>query len=147
MTALVLAAHLLVTGAMAGLIWFVQIVHYPLLARVGTGAFAAYETAHMRLTTWVVAPLMLLELALSAFLALRPPPLLPAWMAWLGLALVAVIWTSTAVLQAPCHQRLARGFDRDLWCLLVRSNWIRTAAWSARAGLAVAMLATAVPAP
>ena len=47
------------TLAMVGLIWFVQIVHYPLMAQVGRDSFAHYEASHTARTTWVVAPLML----------------------------------------------------------------------------------------
>lgn len=57
--------HLAATLSMVGLIWFVQIVHYPLFAYVGAEKFIAYEAAHARLTTWVVAPPMLTE-ALTA---------------------------------------------------------------------------------
>jgi hypothetical protein len=46
---------------MAGLIWFIQIVHYPQVTEVGAERMAAYAAAHARLTTWVVAPLMRIE--------------------------------------------------------------------------------------
>jgi hypothetical protein len=50
---------------MLGLIWFVQIVHYPLFSSVGEREFAGYEIQHSRLTAFVVGPPMLIE-ALSA---------------------------------------------------------------------------------
>ena len=53
--------HAFATVAMTGLIWFVQVVHYPLFARVGEEGFHAYEAAHARATSRVVAPLMLGE--------------------------------------------------------------------------------------
>ena len=37
--------HVLATWFMTGVIWFVQVVHYPLMARVGAEGFAAYERA------------------------------------------------------------------------------------------------------
>jgi hypothetical protein len=40
--------HLAATAAMVGLIWFVQVVHYPLFASVGADEFVAYENAHTR---------------------------------------------------------------------------------------------------
>lgn len=49
-----------------------------------------------------------------------------------GLALVAVIWLSTALLQVPCHELLCVGFDPAVHQRLVWTNWIRTAAWSLR---------------
>ena len=44
---------------MTGVIWFVQIVHYPLMARVGGAQFREYSRLHQLQTTWVVAPAML----------------------------------------------------------------------------------------
>ncbi len=45
---------------MTGLIWFVQIVHYPLFARVlrntAPDAFRAYEASHANRTSFVVFP-------------------------------------------------------------------------------------------
>jgi len=60
--ALLLQLQLGTTLPLVGLIWFVQIVAYPLFARVGADAFPAYHEAHARLITFVVAPLMVLEL-------------------------------------------------------------------------------------
>ena len=46
-----LSLHLAATAAMTGLIWFVQVVHYPLFAAVGADQFVAYEVAHQRRTS------------------------------------------------------------------------------------------------
>jgi hypothetical protein len=128
------------TLAMVGLIWFVQIVHYPLMAQVGRDSFAHYEASHTARTTWVVAPLMLVEAALALFLAIRPPQGISALAAWLGCGLVGIIWLSTAFLQVPMHRRLAGGFDETAHRRLVALNWIRTAAWSARGMLVLGWL-------
>jgi hypothetical protein len=53
--------------AMTGLIWFVQVVHYPLFRAVGSSGYAAYQERHMRLTKVVVVPRMLLEAATAAW--------------------------------------------------------------------------------
>ena len=58
-----------------------------------------------------------------------------AWQIWLGIGLIAFIWASTFLLQVPAHGELASGFNERSWRMLVRSNWLRTLAWSARAGL------------
>ena len=126
-------AHSVSTIAMCAIIWFVQLVHYPLFARVGSDSFRAYEAEHVRRITWIVAPLMLIELASSAWLVFDDPN--TAKIA--GLALVGVIWASTLLLQVPLHSRLSKGFDAKLARRLVRSNWVRTLAWSARLGLVV----------
>ncbi len=130
------------TLALTGLIWFVQIVHYPLLGLVGRSEHLAYHAAHVRRTGRVVAPLMLAEAASATALALRPGEV-PVGAAWTGLALVAILWASTFLVQVPCHERLARGFDEAAWRRLVRTNWLRTAAWTARSGLVTWMLSAA----
>ena len=118
---------------MCGVIWFVQLVHYPLFAAVGVNGFAEYEAAHTMRTTWVVMPPMLVELVTAVGLVLSRPAGLGATETVIGLALVLLIWASTFSLQVPAHGALARGFDAAVAARLVSTNWIRTAAWSARA--------------
>ena len=74
-----LLANLASTWGMVGLIWFVQIVHYPLFAKVGEPNFATYEEIHQRLTTLVVLPLMFTELLTAAFLVFYPPEGINKW--------------------------------------------------------------------
>jgi hypothetical protein len=132
---ILLLVHAAATWAMVGLIWFVQIVHYALFPEVGAAGFARYEDLHTRRTTLVVLPLMAAEAA--AALALLAT-LGDAW-TWTGAGLLALVWASTAVLQVPCHGRLARGFDASTARRLVRTNWIRTLGWSGR-GLVAGLL-------
>jgi hypothetical protein len=124
---------------MVGLIWFVQVVHYPLFARVGEGQFTAYETAHQRLTTLVVLPPMITELVTGLLIAFAGDLDIEPWLGWCGLALLAVIWLSTFALQVPRHRQLQTGFDRRAHALLVATNWLRTAAWTARGALVLLM--------
>lgn len=137
---LVALLHAAATWALTGLIWFVQIVHYPLFDRVGTTGFAQYELAHVSRTTAIVAPLMLAELGGAAWLVLDRPPALPLLAVWLGAALLAIIWVSTFALQVPQHDVLGGGFDARAHARLVGTNWIRTAAWTGRSLLAAWML-------
>jgi hypothetical protein len=133
-----LAAHAAVTWAMAGLIWFVQVVHYPLFAAVGAAAFPAYHAAHTRLTTLIVAPLMLCEAALAVWLVTQPEA---DWTVWAAAALLAVVWLATFGLSVPRHNWLAaHGADAEIIRTLVATNWVRTLAWTGRAVLAAWML-------
>jgi uncharacterized membrane protein len=135
-----LLANCAATWFLTGLIWFVQVVHYPLFERVGRDGYGQYQAAHQRLTTRVVAPPMLVELATSAMLAWNPPARLPATWLWVGFALVLVIWLSTAWLQVPQHNLLGSGFHSAAWKRLVFTNWLRTGAWSLRALLMMWLL-------
>lgn len=127
-----LLLHLAATWFMVGLIWFVQVVHYPLYDRVGQTEFAGYEHLHTVRTTWVVLPVMFLELGTGiALLWLRPAGIAGAAVL-IGLLLLGAIWASTFLLQVPQHDRLRLGFDGAAHLRLVVTNWLRTAAWSAR---------------
>jgi hypothetical protein len=127
--------HLAVTLVLVGLIWTIQVVHYPLMSMVGAEAFAAYHSAHSTQITFLVGPLMVAELLSALFLVLSPPTGVSAWACWLGLFLVGVVWVSTALLQVPAHNQLSLGFNAEVHAWLVRSNWVRTLAWTARGGL------------
>lgn len=123
--------ELVVAAVLTGLIWTIQVVHYPLFANVGREHFAAYEAAHTQTITLLVGPLMVVEVALglaALFLA-------PSWLRAFAFGLVVVIWVSTAFLQVPLHNRLGAGFDEAAQRALVMSNWLRTASWSLRTGI------------
>lgn len=132
--------HVVSTVAMFGLIWFVQLVHYPLFMLFGADGFVAYALQHQRRTAWLVAPLMSVEAITAAALIFWAPPGWPRWIAALGLALVACNWLATAFLQVPCHRQLAAGYDAAVVRRLVRTNWVRTIAWTSRVPVAVALL-------
>lgn len=141
MTIALLMAHAISTSMMAGVIWTMQLVHYPLFARVGADVFPLYQREHMCRISWIVGPAMLVEAASATWLMVDRPRGVPAWAAAAGLALVCAIWLSTALLQGPTHGRLLRhGADAARIRFLVTTNWLRTVAWSARAPLALLML-------
>ena len=143
-TDVLLIAQAVASGAMAGLIWFVQIVHYPLFARVTGPGERAYAAEHQRRTAGVVIPFMLVEGLTSAAVAAAPPPGIPRSLAVAGFVLVVLLWASTALVQMPLHGRLGReGHVPTVVATLVRSNWPRTALWTARALLGAWMLGAA----
>jgi len=133
---MVLLAQAAATLFMVGVIWFVQVVHYPLFASVGAPDFSAYSIRHTRLTGLIVGPPMLLEAGTAVALVVWTPPEVSASLVWTGLLLVAGIWLSTVLFQAPRHTILGRGFDPAAHRFLVSSNWLRTVLWSLR-GLVV----------
>ena len=131
--------HLVATLAMAGVILFVQVVHYPLLALVGREGYGDYQAGHTARTGRVVIPLMLTELASAVWLVASPTTGDARAVAWIGLALLGVIWGSTAIFQVRAHRRLAGGYDEKVHAQLVRTNWIRTVAWLARVPVALVL--------
>ena len=139
----VLLLHGAATLAMVGLIWFVQIVHYPLFAQVGREHFARYEWLHQARTAQVVGPLMLTEAMTATLLLLSDLTPAARNLAWVGMALLVVIWLSTVFLQVPLHRQLAAGYDSQSAERLVRSNWLRTIAWTLRGFIAMSLLSAA----
>ncbi|MEO0514136.1 MAG: hypothetical protein AAF086_02425 [Planctomycetota bacterium] len=143
----ILLTNAAATLYMVGLIWMVQIVHYPLFDGVGSEAFTEYEARHTRGMTPIVLPPMVIELATAILLVVMLPAArasgsgVPMWMGWVGLAMVVGVWAVTFALSVPQHAKLAQGFDPRAYRLLVDTNWLRTAAWTLRGGLAVWMLA------
>jgi hypothetical protein len=100
-----------------------------MFALVGVEHFKQYEQVHNRLTGIAVMPAMLTEAACAALFLFRDPTTLHI----AGFLLLLVIWLSTFLLQVPCHTKLMNGFDKSVHRRLVRTNWIRTAGWTARA--------------
>lgn len=137
---LTLLAHAAATLYMVGLIWFVQVVHYPLFDQADRADFPRFSIAHQRLTTLVVGPPMLVEMLTALALVLARPAHVPMWQAGLGLGLLLSIWASTAFLQVPQHAALTHGYDPAAHQFLVASNWLRTIVWSVRGLLALWML-------
>lgn len=133
----VLTFHVFLTFYLTGVIWFVQIVHYPLMAKVGPAHFKTYEESHTWLTTWVVGPQMVAELSTGLLL------LVLAWQDpwhWVNIFFLAVIWLSTFLIQSPLHSRLIGEFKTAWHQKLVKSNWIRTIAWTARSLILIWLL-------
>jgi hypothetical protein len=135
--------HLASTLYLTGLIWCIQVVHYPLMSEVAVDGFRTFHLRHSRRISIVVVLPMVVELLSAVVLVIPGAVAVPRWMTLVGLALLLVIWGSTFALQVPLHRRLAAGFDSASHRALVRTNWVRTTAWTVRAALVVALTAAA----
>ena len=133
---MVLLLQFAATWTMVGIIWFVQVVHYPLFAGVGERAFKRYHANHTGRTTRVVGPPMFVEAVASGLLLWHRPAAIPFPAAAGGLLLVILLWASTALVQIPLHEQLGQQFDAPAARRLVTTNYLRTAAWSLRGILA-----------
>lgn len=131
MIKLLITANLLITGFMTGLIWFVQVVHYPIFSKVPAEDFTRFHLAHTRLTGNVVALPMLAELFLAfalLFFSLEGWQ----WANWLAFGLVLFLWVITFFWFMPVHGRLSTGANPEIIQKLVSVNWWRTFAWTFR---------------
>jgi hypothetical protein len=132
---LLLLLNFAAAAYLAGLIWMVQVVHYPSFGLVPKEAWVAYHAAHTRRMGYVVMAPMVVELGLAIWLAWAGRAALPGGAGWWSLGLVGLIWAATFFISVPFHNRLEKGFDYIAIDGLTRTNWIRTLAWTARAGL------------
>lgn len=124
MPEILLLIQLAACAAMTGIIWMVQIAIYPLFARLEGPVFEDYHQRYMRQVSFVIAPFMFLEATTCAaclYLGDWRTQILPTF-------LLALVWASTAFIQVPQHQKLTP----QTVPALVRSNWLRTVAWTAR---------------
>ena len=132
--------HFLSTVFMLGLIWFVQIVHYPLFGYVGSKEFKTFHENHKILITPVVGIVMIVELVTAGILIFQIPKGIPNWTAIVGIILLGIIWYSTLFLQIPYHNKLSSKFDENVLMMLIKTNWIRTICWSLRGIIVLIML-------
>lgn len=133
----VLILHLVSCAFMTGLIWVIQILHYPVFELVREESFGEFHTRHSRQITWIVGPVMLFELATAMILIAQAPTVEFYWLNFAGLGL---IWIATALLSVPLHNALAVRRDSQKIVHLVRTNWPRTVLWSVRLVMLLAFI-------
>jgi len=139
-----LVLNLVATCVMVGIIWFVQLVHYPLLSLIGVDRAPAVAVEHQRRTAWVVGLPMAVEGVTTLALLISRPDGVSLWLPWAGAIVLAVVLGSTVFLSVPLHERMATAPDETIGRRLVTTNWPRTIGWSARAVLAGMMLTQAI---
>jgi hypothetical protein len=140
MVDVVLVLDVAASWAMVGLIWFVQIVHYPLLSVVPVESAGTVAMEHQRRTAWVV----MLPMATQGFTSLAllrwVPTGVDTWLPWGNAVCVGIALASTVLLSVPRHSRMATNPTSTIGRELVVTNWPRTIAWSASGVLLAAML-------
>jgi uncharacterized membrane protein len=135
-----LVCALAATWTMVGVIWFVQVVHYPLLAMVGMDRASEIATEHQRRTGQVVGLPMAIEgVSTLVLLAARPAGVFWFW-PWVAAILLAVALGCTVLLSVPLHAQMASKPTTETGRRLVRTNWPRTIAWTLR-GLVLVIMA------
>lgn len=122
--------HSVLTWMLIGLAWTVQMVVYPQMKEVPEGSFPYFEKMHQKRISYLVVPLMGLELITAFYLLLFPVG--PLWI-WVILAgLLSLIWLSTFFVQVPLHIELLK--KKEMYALkkLIQTHWIRTFLWTLR---------------
>ena len=125
-----LAMHLVLASIMVGVIWVIQLVHYPSFRYTDREKYVSFQIFHMRNISFIVVPVMILEFLSGLLLVLyhsNQESLLR-----ISFILLLIIWLVTALFFAQIHQKLSKGYDETLVRNLVSLNWIRTLLWTIR---------------
>ena len=123
---------------MTGLIWMVQLVHYPSFRLVSEENYLTFQKHHINSIDKIVIPVMVAEITTSfalswfdGFLSLQA----------VGFYIVVLIWVSTGLFSVPAHSKLDSGKNMDAINRLVFTNWIRTTLWTLKSALSLYILA------
>ncbi len=135
------------TFYLTGLIWVIQLVHYPLFARIGLQEFNFYHNEHSNRIVIALSLPTLLAFVSAVLLVWLHPAAVPGWSIWLNLGLTFGFWVVTGLVQVPLHGRLGQNSSEaeKLIQALVKSNWWRTCIWTAQGLLLVWMMLIALP--
>lgn len=118
----------LIGAGLLATIWLVQLVIYPAFHSIDPAGFRSWHSGYTAAITWVVVPLILVQAGLAVwfwFAGVEPRGLVVV-----NLALTALALGVTFGISVPCHEALQRELSPLIIDRLVRTNWIRTAAWT-----------------
>jgi hypothetical protein len=118
--------HLFSCVFMTGVIWIVQVVQYPGFAILGESEFKKFHQKHSDLISYIVAPVMMLELVCAYLMVYYKPDVLNVYY-FVSTILIFIV---TAFVSVPIHNKLALGLNLNLVRRLVLTNWPRTILWS-----------------
>jgi hypothetical protein len=123
-----------------GQIWLVQIVVYPLFARVGAAEYVGYHSFYSRrIPAPVIVPgfaSFLLPVPLALY-----GPVVPFWMSAANITAGLAGLLVTGLLEIPRHARLEKGGKNAVTIAeLIRYNWPRTLSISSQAVTTFLML-------
>jgi hypothetical protein len=135
----ILIINLAIALIATGLIWTIQLVHYPSMKFIPEEKFTAYHNFHSQRISILAIPIMLIELFTSLGLFYQNGSSYNHIFT-INLILVILIWISTFLIQVPMHNTLSSAKNARVLNNLILSNWIRTILWTARSLLMVLYL-------
>ncbi|MBA4728530.1 MAG: hypothetical protein CBC86_0001435 [Deltaproteobacteria bacterium TMED126] len=117
--------NLTVSSILLGLILTIQFVHYKSFKFIDNEEFKNFHKFHTKNISFLVVPLMGLEVILALLIIFYDSSLLTL----LNLISVALIWVSTFLFQVPSHNRLSEGKSLNEIHKLIKSNLYRSILW------------------
>ncbi len=129
---MILLFHALVSWYLLGMIWTIQLVHYPSFLSIDGAYFSKFHRFHQRQMFYLVGPAMILELLTGAWLLWQKPGSVFVLLFFV----VRLLWGFTFFVSVPIHEKLVKnGFDRKCVEKLISTNWPRTCLWTIKSTL------------
>lgn len=128
--------HAAAVFALFGLIWTIQLVHYPMFKFVEAPHWPRFHSQHSRNITFIVFPLMLVELLTSLQLFFNERTSTNT----IFLACAALNWLLTIIIFIPLHNKVSNRPLPPIFEKLVSLNWSRTLVWTVCAAATFAHL-------
>ena len=116
------------TSVMSGVIWVIQLLHYPSFHFINEKKYVDFQHFHMERISFIVIPVMIIELASALLLAY----FFQSSLTIILLAIVLGVWLITFIFFTNMHQKLTNGYDPSIVDRLIQINWSRTILWSFR---------------
>ena len=127
---MLLLLHFMASSIMVGVIWVIQLVHYPSFNYIENQRYSNFQSFHKTRISYVVIPVMLIEL-LTLVLLIYSMDQINIELVLSGIILL-LIWVITAIFFSGAHQKLTLGYDKSVVGNLIQMNWSRTLLWTFR---------------
>lgn len=130
--------HTISTFSMFVLIVLVQVVIYPQFSAVGKTELQDYSRQHMKRISYVVIPIMLIEMASLIYLATQ----IPISNSYLSISILSLslIWGLTFLKIVPIHNQIESRALQDKIPTLIRLNLYRTLLWTVKMVASIGLL-------
>ena len=126
----ILIYHIAFCSIMVGVIWLIQLVHYPAFHFIEKSKYVLFQKFHMERISVIVIPAMSLELLSGVLIFIYRPKGIDYFL--ISMIILFTIWVITAAYFARSHQTLLNGYNKRKVVSLVKMNWIRTFLWTLR---------------
>ncbi len=111
---------------LVSLVFMTQFITYPTFLHIDKDKFSEYHRKYVNNISFIVAPVMLIELLTLSLIAYFSSEFLIIK----SLFLLLVIWLTTFFIMIPSHNRISKSFNIKEIKSLINYNWIRTILWS-----------------
>jgi hypothetical protein len=127
-----LVIHIVATAIMVGVIWVIQLVHYPSFYFIKQKNYKSFQNFHMKNITYIVFPIMSIELFSGFFLVLIFEDSKILSVLYFSLFFLLSNWALTGIIFTRLHSELLEGYNKLIIKNMIKWNWIRTLFWSIR---------------